>query len=144
MTSPTSSNSGLHVRYEKAGLILDSLPIPWNADAVIVEANVRLPAMMPRAKEEFTLQFSNGGPTAWAEIVMQPTKHAPMRVFFRLPVPSLACTAKCFWREHLLGQVDVPIITSSDFVQEFKLEMPTLQITFGQRTVACQSFVNTQ
>jgi hypothetical protein len=142
MTPPTSSNSGLHVRYEKAGLILDSLPIPWNADAVIIEANVRLPANVPRTKEEFTLQFSSGAPTAWAEILMQPTKHAPMRVFFRIPVPLLSCTTHCYWREHLLGQVDVPIVTSSAFVQEFKLEMPTLQVTLGNRTVACQSFVN--
>ena len=38
---------GLHVRYEKAGLIFDALPIPWNADAVIVEANVRVPSSAP-------------------------------------------------------------------------------------------------
>src|SRR5450755_2014398 len=60
MTLPTSNAggpAGLHVRYEKAGLILDALPIPWNADAVIVEANVRLPKGSPREKQDFTLRL---------------------------------------------------------------------------------------
>jgi hypothetical protein len=147
MTPPTLNQAGapgLHVRYEKDGLILDALPIPWNADAVIVEANVRLPALVARTKEEFTLQFSSGAPTAWAEVLMQPKKHGPMRVFFRIPVPALACTAQFFWREHLLGHADLPIITASAFAQGFALEMQTLYATLDSHTVACQSFVGPQ
>jgi hypothetical protein len=147
MTLPTSPNagpSGLHVRYEKAGLILDALPIPWNADAVIVEANVRLPAAVPREKQDFTMQFSTGAPTAWAEVLMQSTKHAPMRVFFRIPVPVQTCVARIFWREHSLGQVELPILTRAVFEQGFALEMPTLHVALGARTVACQTFVTTQ
>ena len=34
----------LHYSYEKAGLTLHDQPIPWNAEAVLVEALVRLPA----------------------------------------------------------------------------------------------------
>src|SRR5215210_2323142 len=127
MTLPTS-HSGLHVRYEKAGLILDSLPIPWNADAVIVEAIVRLPSTIPCTKEQFTLQFSNGAPTAWAEVLRQESKKAPVRVYFRMPVPDQTCSVQVFWREHSLGQVDLPILASATFEQGFALEWPSIHV----------------
>ena len=31
----------IHTRYEKAGLTLYDLPVPWNADAVVVEVLLR-------------------------------------------------------------------------------------------------------
>src|SRR4051812_35163201 len=111
MTSPTSHNpgqAGLHVRYEKAGLILDALPIPFNADAVIVEANVRLPKGPPRAKQDFTLRWSADEPSVPAELLMPETPRTPMRVFFRVRKPKATSLASIHWREHLLGQVEVP------------------------------------
>ena len=33
----------LHYSYEKAGLTLHDQPIPWNAEAVLVEGTLRLP-----------------------------------------------------------------------------------------------------
>jgi hypothetical protein len=146
MTLPTTQNAGppgLHVRYEKAGLILDSLPIPWNADAVIVEANVRLPANEPRAKQDFTLRTAVDAPAVHAELIAPQSKQTPMRVFFRVAVPAQTCNAQVHWREHPLGQIELPIISASAYVQEFSLEMPTMHVALGQRTVACQSFVNT-
>ena len=147
MTLPNMQNAdppGLHVRYEKAGLILDSLPIPWNADAVIVEANVRLPANEPRAKQDFTLRTALDAPAMSAELIAQESNQAPLRVFFRVSVPAQTCTVQLLWREHRLGQIEVPVISSAAFVQGFSLEMPTLHVALGNRTVACQAFVNTQ
>src|ERR1700722_14329493 len=111
-TAPNAGPSGLHVRYEKAGLILDQMPIPWNADAVIVEANVRLPSAVPREKQQFTLQLSTGGQSAAAELVreaknaasLQPGLRGAVHVFFRIPMPAQSCTGQVFWREHSLGQ----------------------------------------
>jgi hypothetical protein len=147
MTLPTSyagGPAGLHVRYEKAGLILDALPIPWNADAVIVEANVRLPKDSPREKHDFTLRLADDTATVVAELIALPSKHAPMRVFFRIPAPSQSSIAHIFWREHPLGQVKLPIITQSAFDEGFALSMPTVHVVLGERTVACQSFVAAQ
>src|SRR5229473_3405904 len=135
---------GLHVRYEKAGLILDSLPIPWNADAVIVEANVRLPANEPRAKQDFTMRTAADAPAVSAELIAQESKQAPLRVFFRVSVPAQTCTVQVLWREHPLGQIEVPVISAAAFVQGSSLQMPTLHVVLGNRTVACQAFVNTQ
>src|SRR5262249_47289413 len=122
----------------------DALPIPWNADAVIVEANVRLPAISERKKEDFTLQFSTGAATAWAEIVAQPNKQAPLRVFFRMPVPPQTCSAQVFWREHALGRVALPISSAQAYAQGISLEMACLQAVIGDRTVACQACVSGQ
>ncbi len=71
-------------------------------------------------------------------------KKAPLQVFFRFPVPQQSCRAQVFWREHALGEIDMPMVTAAEFVQGFTVEMPTLQVALGTRTVACQSFVSTQ
>ena len=147
MTAPSSRNvgqAGLHVRYEKAGLILDALPIPWNADAVIVEANVRLPTGTPPAKHDFTLRLSTDVAPIAAEILGQQSKNAPVRVFFRIPVPLQSCSVQVYWREHSLGNVELPIVAQATFEDGFALEMPTVHVMLGGRTVACRAFVTTQ
>src|ERR1039457_793634 len=105
MTLPTSNatgSAGLYVRHEKAGLVLDLLPIPWNADAVIVEANVRLPKGAVTGKQDFTLSTAGDGPAANAELIAQPTKKTPLRVFFRIPVPCQSCLVQVARAGHSL------------------------------------------
>jgi len=144
MTSPSTGNAGLHVRYEKAGLILDALPVPFNADAVIIEANVRLPKKTPRVKADFTLRWSADEPGIAAELLVEQTPKKPMRVFFRVPRPKETAVASVQWRDHLLGQVEVPILGLSGIINGFTIEMPTLFVSFGDATVACQAFVSAQ
>ena len=45
-----------HTRYEKAGLTLYGPPVPWNADALIVEILARLPPSA-RQRADFTLRL---------------------------------------------------------------------------------------
>jgi hypothetical protein len=137
-----ADSSGLHVRYEKAGLIFDALPIPWNADAVIVEASVKLPAACD--KQQFALQLSTGGPPLPAEILLPGKKHGPGRIFFRFRTPAQSCSVQVFWREHSLGQVDTPIITAAEFMQGLKLQMPVIQVGLKGNAAPCQTFVTTQ
>ncbi len=144
MLFSNSSNAGLHVRYEKAGLILDALPIPWNADAVIVEANVRLPAKASRAKADFTLRTVVDGPALSAELIAQENKTSRLRVFFRMAVPAQSCMAQVFWRAHLLGKIELPTIAQAKFEEGIALEMPTLCATFGGHMISCRAWVNAQ
>jgi hypothetical protein len=143
MTLPTPS-TGLHVRYEKAGLILDALPIPWNADAVIVEANVRLGAKASHAKQDFTLCLAAGESAITAELVATAQKSGPLRVFFRFPAPAQSCQAEVRWREHSLGRVELPMISQAEFEAGITLDLPTLQVALGARLAACRSFVSGQ
>jgi hypothetical protein len=144
MIPATTGNAGLHVRYEKAGLILDALPVPFNADAVIVEANVRLPKKTPRVKSDFTLRWSVDEPGIAAELLVEQTPKKPMRVFFRVPRPKGTAIATVHWRDHLLGQIEVPILGMSSLVNGFTIEMPTLYVALGDSTIACQAFVSAQ
>src|SRR3954467_12584979 len=72
----------IHTRYEKAGLTLYDLPVPWNADAVVVEALLRIPPSA-RRKTDFTLRFPGRDPIP-AEALRQEEgdRH---RLLFRLP-----------------------------------------------------------
>jgi hypothetical protein len=142
--TPLSGHAGLHVRYEKAGLILDALPIPWNADAVIVEANVRLPKDTPRDKQDFSLRWSDADAGTAAELIMAGSAKTPTRVFFRVRKPTELATAKVYWRESLLGQVDVPVTSRADAVDNIAMDLPTLHVTLGGKTVACNAFVSGQ
>ncbi len=144
MTQSTTRNAGLHVRYEKAGLVLDALPIPWNADAVIVEANVLLPANAARDKHDFTLCLVADGPSMPAELIVPGKKMAPVRVLFRVPTPAQSSTAHVSWREHALGQVEMPIIAKAAFVDGVGVELASVHALLGADTVAGRAFVNTQ
>ena len=52
----------LHYSYEKAGLVLHDQPIPWNAEAVLVEAQLRLPSAAGRRKADFQLRVPGHEP----------------------------------------------------------------------------------
>ena len=68
----------LHHSYEKAGLTLHDQPIPWNAEAVLVEALLRLPAAAARRKADFHLRIPGQDPVqaVWPE---RPTPAWPER-----------------------------------------------------------------
>ena len=144
MPHQVSHDAGLHVRYEKAGLILDALPIPQSADAIILESNVRLPADAPREKQDFTLQCACHETPPFAELVMRDKSKRFLRVFFRLNVAAESSRAIVPWREHLLGEIDVPIVKSSILIESFALEMPTVHASLAGHAIAGRTFVTGQ
>src|SRR5579872_7380431 len=52
----------LHYSYEKAGLTLHDQPIPWNAEAVLVEASLHLRPSAGRRKGDFQLRLPGRAP----------------------------------------------------------------------------------
>lgn len=137
-----NTQQGLFFSFEKAGLRLDKQPVPWNADAVVVEALIRLPAS-GRAKSDFTLRLPHGEPIS-PESVRQEPDNRRYRLFFRLPTPSITTSAQLWWRTRLLGQLEIPILQRSDFLRQLSLQLPTVTVNLGQQSVACQTFVSTQ
>src|SRR5262245_48178455 len=131
MTHRVSSAAGLHVRYEKAGLILDALPVPQGVDAVIVEANVRLPARSPHEKQDFTLQWATQEKRCPAELLLTDKDKKFLRVFFRVGVPEASTRAVVRWREHLLGEIDVPVVLTSTLIENFDLAMPSVHASLS-------------
>jgi hypothetical protein len=136
-------SQGLHYSYEKGGLILDGQPIPWNAEAVLVEATLRLPAQQPRNRDDFSLRLSPG--TSQAPESLRPgDKPDLVRLFFRLTVPAQTTTVELLWRERSLGQLVLPLLSREEFLQQLSLQMPTLAVQVGEETVQCQSAVTAQ
>jgi hypothetical protein len=133
----------LHYSYEKAGLTVDSQPIPWNAEAILVESLLRLPASTPRRKGDFLLHVPGRDPLP-PENLRRDEGDDRCRLSFRLPPPPSTVTAQLFWRNHLLGQLPLPVLGRTEFLQRLSLQMPTLSVRLGEQSVACQTFVSTQ
>jgi hypothetical protein len=133
----------LHYSYEKAGLTLHDQPIPWNAEAVLVEASVHLPPSNPRRKADFQLRVGRQQPVA-PEALRKEENNDRHRLFFRIPPPHQSVTAEVVYRDHPLGQLTLPYLSRDEFIKRIQLQMPTLFVRLDEQSVACQTFVATQ
>jgi hypothetical protein len=133
----------LYFSYEKAGLVVPDQPIPWNAEAVLVEALLRLPAAASRRKPDFLLKVGEQEPLPAEQLRRQETEER-YRVTFRIPAPGVAAVAHLFYRDTALGQINLPFLSRDDFLLGLRLQMPTLFVRIGEESVACQTFVASQ
>jgi hypothetical protein len=133
----------LHASYEKAGLTIHDQPIPWNAEAVVIEAQLHLPAGTGRRKGDFFLSVP-GQALHPAEHLRRGEAEDQYRVSFRFTPPGMTTTGELLFREKALGRVELPFLSRQDFLQNIRLHMPTLYVRIGAETVACQTFVSTQ
>ncbi|MBL8792611.1 MAG: hypothetical protein JNM56_01770, partial [Planctomycetia bacterium] len=132
----------LHYSYEKAGLTLHDQPIPWNAEAVLVEAILRnLP--VGRAKADFQLVLPDRAPVA-AESLRRDEKQDQHRLFFRLPPPRATVNAELRYRSNVLGHLTLPVLSREEFLKGLRVQLPALFAQIGGQAVACQTFVSTQ
>ncbi len=131
----------VHTRYEKAGLALYDLPVPWSADAVVVEVVLKLPPAA-RKKTDFTLRLP-GRDVVPAE-ALRPEPDDRYRLLFRLPVPPASTTGELLWRSKHLARVTVPVLSAAEFLAGLRLVLPTVGVRLGTQTVAAQTFVAAQ
>jgi hypothetical protein len=132
----------MHFRYEKAGRIVDDQPIPWNAEAVLVEALVRLPKSSNRRKADFQLRVPGQDPVPAEQMQGEADEHH--RIRFRLTPPGETTVVDLLCRDKVLGQLSLPFLSKDEFLQNLRLQMPTLCVRLGTQTVACQTFVSNQ
>jgi hypothetical protein len=132
----------LHYSYEKAGLVVNDQPVPWNAEAVLVEASLRLPPSA-RRKSDFQLRLPFHEPFPADELRRQDADER-YRVLFRIPPPGVTVSAELLFREHVLGQLTVPYLAREEFVAGLRLQMPTLFVRLGEESIACQTFISNQ
>ena len=135
----------LHYSYEKAGLTLHDQPIPWNAEAVLVEALVRLPSTTSRRKGDFFLRMAGQEPIP-AEQLRRQEGDDRYAIHFRLPPPAATTAAEIFYRNHVLpgGRLTLPVLSREEFLQNLRLQLSTLFVRIGAENVACQTFVASQ
>src|SRR5438093_2502381 len=133
----------LHYGYEKAGLTIYDQPIPWNAEAVLVEALLTLRSPSVRRKGDYQLRLP-GLELYHAESLRRQEGDNGYRALFRLPPSPTTVTAELLFRGHLLAQLTLPHLSREEFLRSLRLQMPTLFVRLGDATVACQTFVSTQ
>lgn len=139
---PAPASGGLHYSFEKAGLTLERQPIPWNAEAVLVEAVVRMPPSSPEAWKDFTLHLP-GGPTLKPES-SRPGDAGQTHVFFRLAVPPRTLPAELRWRDRSRGQINLPVLTRDEFLAGIKAIEPTVHVRLRNDVHACGAYVTSQ
>jgi hypothetical protein len=132
----------LYFRSEKGGLTLDNQPVPWSAEAVVVEALLRLPPAA-RRRGDFSLRIPGFEPVP-ADVLRPDEAGQRHRLFFRFPVPKATGTAELCWRHHVLGRVEIPVVTPEQFLADLRLTLASAFVSVAGRSVACQTFVTTQ
>jgi hypothetical protein len=132
----------VYFRSEKGGLTLDSQPVPWSAEAVVVEALLRLPPAA-RRRADFALRVPGFDPIP-AEILKADEAGQRHRLYFRFPVPKATGTAELLWKSHVLGSVVIPVVTPEQFLSELRMDLATAFVSVLGRSVAAQTFVTTQ
>lgn len=132
---------GLHTSYEKAGLTIADQVIPWNAEAVLVEATLQ--QQPGRRKGDFTLRLP-GHPAILADNLTRGDNDDLHHVFFRVPRLAHSTSAEIFWRTRPLGQLTLPVVGQEEYLDSLRLHMPTLFVRLGDQHVACQTFVASQ
>lgn len=135
-------SQAMHFRYEKAGRNVDDQPIPWNAEAVLVQATVRLPKSSNRRKTDFQLHVPGMDLVPAEKMEHEGDEHH--RLTFRITPPGKEVAVELLCREKVLGQLTLPFLSKEEFLQNLRLQMPTLCVRLGTQTVACQTFVSSQ
>lgn len=142
LTRSSPQPKTLHYSFEKAGLVLHDQPVPWNAEAVVVETMVRLPEGVPQRKSEFSLNLV-GRETILADSLR--SHGADTRLHFRFPPPPHSVAVEIRWRDRRIGGgLTLPILTEEQFLGNLRLQLPTLFVRIGDQNVSCQTFVATQ
>jgi hypothetical protein len=133
----------LHFSYEKAGLTIHDQPIPWNAEAVLVEAALRLPPSGTRRKSEFLLRLPGNMPIL-PENMRREDGEDIYRLQFRFAPPPVSTGAELMYKERVLGQLTLPRLSQEEFLRNIQLHQATLSVRIGQHSIACQTYVASQ
>src|SRR5262245_34048376 len=144
LTRVSPQPQALHYSFEKAGLTLHDQPIPWNAEVVLVEALVRLPPAASRRKNDFTIRLPGRDPIPAESIRQGQPGEDRSRLLFRMPTPAQTTSAVICHKSQRLGQLTLPVLSRDEFLQQLRLQLPTMFVRLGEHHVACQTFVSTQ
>lgn len=132
----------IYYRSEKAGLLLDQQPVPWCADAVIVEAIVRFQRKIGE-RSDYALRFPDGKYIT-ADILRAEEAEKRHRLIFRFDVPATTVTAEITFKNRPFGSITIDVVNQAEFIQDLRLNLPTAFVTLQRRSVACQTFIANQ
>lgn len=124
------------VGFERAGAARWELPVPWTADAIVVDVLLRLPASVRKVDFALRLPFA----TFPADALRQDTDDRH-RATFRFPVPLDTVRGDLLWKGRVLASIPVQVLTPASFLAGLTLVHPSVSARLGGYTVAVTSFV---
>lgn len=128
--------------YEKAGRTVYDEPIPWNADAPLVEVRLWCPEKQQPHKEDFRLEQAHALPIpAHSCRCLEPDVYV---VAFRLPALNGRTTVTPCWRSRELTQLTLPYLSADEFFSQLRLEVPTIQAQLNGAWLPCRAVVASQ
>lgn len=125
------------VGYERAGGTRWEVPVPWTADAALVDVLVRLP-LAARRKTDFAFRLPFA--TFPADSI-RPDLDDRCRVTFRFPVPLDTLRGELLWKGRVLASIPVHVLTPGLFLAGLAVTNPTVSVRLGASTVAATAFV---
>ena len=125
------------VGYERAGGTRWDTPVPWTADAAVVDVLVRLP-LAARRKTDFAFRLPFA--TFPADSI-RPDLDDRCRVTFRFPVPLDTLRGDLLWKNRVLVSLPVHVLTPNLFLAGLAVTNPSVSVRFGGSTVAATCFV---
>lgn len=125
------------VGYERAGGTRWDSPIPWTADAAVVDVLVRQP-LAARRKTDFAFRLPFA--TFPADSI-RPDLDDRCRVTFRFPVPLDTLRGDLLWKGRALATLPVHVLTPQSFLAGLTLANATVSARLGGSTVAVSAFV---
>ncbi|MBA4187246.1 MAG: hypothetical protein C0467_04425 [Planctomycetaceae bacterium] len=128
----------VHVGYDAGGQTHAQVPVPWSAEAVVVEVVLRLP-LVARRKSDFTLRVPNSSPLIAESI--RPDTDERHRITFRAPVPGHATVAEFQWKSQPVATIPIPVLTVNEFLSGLTLTNTTVVVRLGAQSLPTQSFV---
>lgn len=126
------------VGFEAGGAEHLAAPVPWTADAVVVEITLRLPSAA-RRKGDFLLHLP-GCALAAAES-LRPEPDDRVRVVFRCRVPAATTIGALLWKHRPVGPVTVSVLPAETFLSGLTIADPAVSVRLGSQVVPTRLFV---
>lgn len=123
---PTAATAG----FERAGVTRWEAPVPWTADAAVLDVQFTGPATS-RHKTDFALRLPTATfPADGLRLAADDRFH----ITFRFPVPPDSLSADLLWRGRVLTTLPVPVLTPDRFLANLTLTDAALAVRFGATT----------
>ena len=133
--------------YEKAGYVVYDEPIPWNAEAVLVEFLIQDPGSAIVHGNDYCLRGKDSGVSAPREVPVKTVScHSQARknsfcLHFRLGPLLSNMSLQLTWRGRFLGKITLPYLSPKAFFRELAIESPSTMAQIGEHEVICRTVV---
>jgi hypothetical protein len=125
------------VGYERAGSTRWESPVPWAADAAIIDVLFYLPTSA-RRKQDFSLRLPFA---TFPADSLRPDIDNRHRITFRFPVPQDSLHGDLLWKGRVLASVPIPVLTPGTFLAGLSITNTTVAVRLATSTVTATSFV---